>query len=46
MSGELFSIDGNKRYFVQTSEELKDARKAAIKVGTKLLEQSKGDYKK
>ena len=46
MSGELFSIDGKRRYYYETIKELKIANEAGIEVGNKLKEQSKGDYKK
>ena len=44
--GELFSIDGNRRYYYETSCELKDYSQAGIEVGKNLREQSKGNYKK
>ena len=46
LSGELFSIDGKRRYYYETIKELKIANEAGIEVGNKLKEQSKGDYKK
>ena len=45
LSGELFSIDGNRRYFYETSYSILESIKAGNKVGKKLKEQSKGDYK-
>ena len=46
ISGELFSIDGNKRYYCEITKELNDFFKAGNYVGKKLLEKSMGDYKK
>ena len=46
LSGELFSIDGDRRYYCETTQELKNFYKAGNDVGIKLKEQSKGNYKK
>ena len=45
LSGELFSIDGNRRYFYETSYSIIESIKAGNEVGKKLKEKSKGDYK-
>ena len=44
--GELFSIDGARRYFYETSCNMKDFLVGGNKVGNKLKEISKGNYKK
>ena len=46
ISGELFSIDGSRRYFYETSKKLLDFHMAGEEVGKKLKEESKGNYKK
>ena len=46
LSSELFSIDGNRRYYYETTCELKDFQKAGEEAGKNLKAQSKGDYKK
>jgi len=46
LSSELFSIDGSRRYYYETTCELKDFQKAGEEVGKNLKAQSKGDYKK
>ena len=46
LSGELFSLYGDRRYYCETTAELKDFNKAGNFVGKKLKEQSKGNYKK
>ena len=46
LSGELFSLYGDRRYYCETTAELKDFNKAGNFVGKKLNEQSKGNYKK
>ena len=46
IKGELFSLDGNKRYYHEVSCDLKDAYLGGNEVGQKLKEKSKGDYKK
>ena len=45
-SGELFSIDGSRRYFYETSKKLSDFHMAGEEVGKKLKEESQGNYKK
>ena len=45
LSCELFSIDGNRRYFYETSYSIIESIKAGNEVGKKLKEKSKGDYK-
>ena len=44
--GELFSIDGNRRYYYEANFELKDYYQAGLEVGNNLKKQSKGNYKK
>ena len=44
--GELFSIDGNRRYYYETICELKDYYQAGLEVGNNLKKQSKGNYKR
>ena len=46
LSSELFSIDGSRRYYYETTCELKDFQKAGEEAGKNLKAQSKGDYKK
>tara|TARA_B100000941_G_C28442904_1_gene520662 strand:- start:202 stop:1113 length:912 start_codon:yes stop_codon:yes gene_type:complete len=46
IAGELFSIDGTRRYYYETTKNLSDAIKAGIDVGNQLKNQSKGNYKK
>ena len=46
IKGELFSLDGNKRYYHEVNCDLKDAYLGGNEVGQKLKEKSKGDYKK
>ena len=46
LSGELFSIDGSRRYFYETSKNLSDFYMAGEEVGKKLKEESQGNYKK
>ncbi len=46
LSGELFSVDGSRRYFYETSKKLTDFNLAGQEVGIKLKEESRGDYKK
>ena len=46
IKGELFSLDGNKRYYHEVYCDLKDAYLGGNEVGQKLKEKSKGDYKK
>ena len=46
LSGELFSIDGSRRYFYETSKKLSDFYMAGEEVGKKLKEESQGNYKK
>ena len=44
--GELFSIDGNIRYYNEVSAELKYSEKAGNELGNILKKQSNGNYKK
>ncbi len=46
LSGELFSFDGDRRYFCETTQELQNFHKAGNDIGKKLKEQSNGNYKK
>ena len=46
IKGELFSLDGNKRYYHEVNCDLKDAYLGGNEVGQKLKEKSRGDYKK
>ena len=46
LSGELFSIDGSRRYFYETSKKLSDFHMAGEEVGKKLKKESQGNYKK
>ena len=46
IKGELFSLDGSKRYYHEVYCDLKDAYLGGNEVGQKLKEKSKGDYKK
>ncbi len=46
IKGELFSLDGNRRYYHEVICDLKDAYIGGNEVGKKLKEKSKGDYKK
>ena len=46
IKGELFSLDGNKRYYHEVYCDLKDAYLGGNEVGQKLKEKSRGDYKK
>ena len=41
LSGELFSIDGSRRYFYETSKKLSDFHMAGEEVGKKLKKESK-----
>ena len=44
--GELFSIDGNRRYYYETNCKLNDYYQAGLEVGNNLKKQSKGNYKR
>ena len=46
IKGELFSLDGTKRYYHEVTCDLKDAFMGGSEVGKRLKEKSKGDYKK
>ena len=46
LSGELFSLDGSRRYYYETNEKLENFYKAGNELGKKLKELSKGNYKK
>jgi len=43
---ELFSVDGNERYFMNESEEKKSFLSLSKNIGERLKSQSKGSYKK
>ena len=46
LKAELFSVDGNKRYFMNESEEKKSFLKLGKNIGEQLKIKSKGSYKK
>jgi len=46
ISGELFSIDGRRRYYYKVRSETKKSIEAGKILGNKLKEKSGGDYKK
>ena len=46
LAAELFSVDGNHRYFVQNTKEINLAKELGREVGEKLKIQSKGRYKR
>ena len=46
LTAELFSIDGNHRYFVQNTKEINLAKELGREVGEKLKIQSQGSYKR
>ena len=46
LEGELFSLDGKKRYYCKSSKDIKYAAELGIEIGENLKKQSKGNYKK
>ena len=46
IKAELFSVDGNQRFFVEESEDKKIIEDLCIKIGEKLKSESKGSYKR
>ncbi len=46
IKAELFSVDGNQRFFVEESEDKKIIEDLSIKIGEKLKSESKGSYKR
>ncbi len=46
IKAELFSLDGKKRFFKESSNEINKATELGIEVGEFLKKQSKGSYKK
>ena len=46
LKAELFSIDGNERYYVESSKNISQANELGLEVGENLKRQSKGNYKK
>lgn len=46
LKAELFSIDGNERYYVKSSKNISQANELGLEVGENLKRQSKGNYKK
>ncbi len=46
LEGELFSLDGKKRYYCKSSKDIKYAAELGIEIGENLKKQSKGSYKK
>tara|TARA_B100000214_G_C23934016_1_gene612207 strand:+ start:123 stop:1034 length:912 start_codon:yes stop_codon:yes gene_type:complete len=46
LSAELFSVDGNKRYFIQEQKEKNSIMELSQSIGERLKLQSKGSYKR
>ena len=46
LSAELFSVDGNHRYFVKHTKDINLAKELGREVGEELKSQSKGSYKR
>ena len=46
LKAELFSLDGNERYYVKSSKNISQANELGLEVGENLKRQSKGNYKK
>ena len=46
IKAELFSVDGNQRFFIEESEDKKIIEDLSIKIGEKLKSESKGSYKR
>ena len=46
IKAELFSVDGNQRFFVEESEDKEIIEDLSIKIGEKLKSESKGSYKR
>ena len=46
LSAELYSVDGKKRYFLEISDELYQAKKLGAEIGNILKKKSGGNYKK
>ena len=46
LKAELFSLDGNEKFYVQSSKKISQADELGLEVGEDLKKQSKGNYKK
>ena len=46
LSAELFSLDGNEKFYVQSSKKISQADELGLEVGENLKKQSKGNYRK
>ena len=46
LKAELFSIDGNERFYIESSKNVGQADELGLEVGENLKRQSKGNYKK
>ena len=46
LKAELFSLDGNEKFYVQSSKKISQADELGLEVGENLKKQSKGNYKK
>ena len=46
IKAELFSLDGNERFYIESSKNISQADELGLEVGEKLKKQSKGKYKK
>ena len=46
LKAELFSLDGNEKFYVQSSKKISQADELGLEVGENLKTQSKGNYKK
>ena len=46
ITGELFSIDGKKRYFKKINDKVSNYFNASIELGNYLKSEAEGNYKK
>ena len=46
LTAELFSVDGNEKYFINETDEINSFLSLGKRVGQKLITQSKGSYKR
>ena len=46
IKAELFSLDGNERFYIESSKNISQADELGLEVGENLKKQSKGKYKK
>tara|TARA_Y100001936_G_C16037393_1_gene649428 strand:- start:563 stop:1474 length:912 start_codon:yes stop_codon:yes gene_type:complete len=46
LTAELFSVDGNEKYFINQTDEINSFLSLGKRVGQKLITQSKGSYKR